>query len=138
MGGSFNIIPPQPKYVNTWDVGQVLDHIKALGENSHMSLSTLTQKTAMLMALCTAGRGSELRAANIDTMADMGTCIVFPIAELTKSKRVAKPNLSLKLCQYEKDKRIDVVTTVRRALVIFSELQFCEMRKTKTANNCDG
>ena len=78
-----------------------------------MSLSTLTQKTAMLMALCTAGRGSELRAANIETMADMGTCINFPIAELTKSKRVAKPNFSLKLSQYEKDKRIDVVTTVR-------------------------
>ena len=95
MGGSFNIRPPQPKYVNTWDVGQVLDHIKALGDNCHTSLSTRTQKTAMLMALCTAGRGSELRAANIETMADMGTCIIFPIAELTKSKRVAKPNFSL-------------------------------------------
>ena len=55
------------EYVNTWDVGQVLDHIKALGDNCHMSLSTLTQKTAMLMAFCTAGRGSELRAANIET-----------------------------------------------------------------------
>ena len=109
MGGSFNI---RPKYVNTWDVGHVLATSKHSG-TIVMSLSTLTQKTAMLMALCTAGRGSELRAANIETMADMGTCIIFPIAELTKSKRVAKPNFSLKLSQYEKDKRIDVVTTVR-------------------------
>ena len=52
-------------------------HSGTIVANSHMSLSTLTQKTAMLMALCTAGRGSELRAANIETMADMGTCIVF-------------------------------------------------------------
>ena len=33
MDGVFNGRLPQPRYIDTWDVGQVLEHIQGLGEN---------------------------------------------------------------------------------------------------------
>ena len=54
-------------------MAQVLDHIRGLGENLIMNITVLTHKIAMLMALCSACRGSELRAADIGFMVDSGT-----------------------------------------------------------------
>ena len=73
MDGVFNGRLPQPRYIDTWDVSQVLEHIRGLGENSVMNITVLTHKTTMLMALCSACRGSELRAADIGLMVDAGT-----------------------------------------------------------------
>ena len=113
MDGVFNGRPPKPRYAETWDVAQVLDHIRGLGENSVMSIAVLTHKTAMLMALCSACRGSELRAADIGFMVDSGTEVRFEIAALTKSKRVSNPHFSIVFEQYPKEPVLDVVATIR-------------------------
>ena len=73
MDGVFNGRLPQSRYIDTWDVSQVLEHIRGLGENSVMNITVLTHKTTMLMALCSACRGSEWRAADIGLMVDAGT-----------------------------------------------------------------
>ena len=48
--------PPLPRYTTTWSVGIVLDYLRSLGQNSELSLKDLSHETAMLLALCTAGR----------------------------------------------------------------------------------
>ena len=112
MDAVFNGRPPQPRCIDTWDVGQVLEHIQGLGENSVMNITVLTHKTTMLMALCSACRGSELRAADIGLMVDAGTEVRFEIVALTKTKRAGKPKFSLGFEQYSQEPVLDVVSAV--------------------------
>ena len=100
VDGVFNGRLPQPRYIDTWDVSPVLEHIRGLGENSVMNITVLTHKTTMLMALCSACRGSELRAADIGLMVEAGTESWFEIVALTKTKRAGKPKFSLGFEQY--------------------------------------
>ena len=113
MDGVFNGRLPQPRYIDTWDVSQVLEHIRGLGENSVMNITVLTHKTTMLMALCSACRGSELRAADIGLMVDAGTEVRFEIVALTKTKRAGKPKFSLGFEQYSQEPVLDVVSAIR-------------------------
>ena len=47
MKGAFNNRPPQPKYSSTWDVFIVTTYICNLGENSSLSLKTLSLKLVL-------------------------------------------------------------------------------------------
>ena len=40
MDGVFIGRLPQPRYIDTWDVSQVLEHIRGLGENSVMNITS--------------------------------------------------------------------------------------------------
>ena len=62
LKGIFNSRPPQPRYSFTWDVSVVVKYIRGLGLNTSLSLKLLTQKLAMLWALTSAKRSSELAA----------------------------------------------------------------------------
>ena len=53
------------------------------------------RKSCITFVLCSACRGSELRAADIGCMVDSGTEVRFEIAALTKSKRVSNPHFSI-------------------------------------------
>ena len=48
--------PPLPKYRGTWDVKIVLRFIESLGENDSLTLSSLSCKTAFLLAFSTLSR----------------------------------------------------------------------------------
>jgi len=76
--------PTKPRYTSTWDVKQVLDYIESLDNNDKMSIMQLAQKTAMLMALLSACRGSELQAVDIALMTEVGNQLEFQIVSLTK------------------------------------------------------
>ena len=65
LKGIFNSRPPQPRYSFTWDVSVVVGHIKTLAANSTLSLKVLSQKLAMLLALTSAERSSELAAHDL-------------------------------------------------------------------------
>lgn len=60
MRGIFNQQPPKPRYTNMWNVDTVLNFISSLGEIHFLSLSTLSQKTAILLSLTSLFRVSEL------------------------------------------------------------------------------
>ena len=61
MKGVFNKCPPLlRRYSTTWSVGTALDYLRSLGQNSDLSLKDLSHKTATLLALCMAGRSSDL------------------------------------------------------------------------------
>ncbi len=95
MKGVFNRKPPQTRYAETWDVKTMLEHLRKLGNNKDLSLKELTHKLAMLMALMSASKSSELHQLDPSTMSDLWESISFPTAGLTKGKRVNNPHMTL-------------------------------------------
>ena len=62
LKGAYNRNPPKPKYSHTWDVNIVLEYIALLGMNEELGLHLLSRKLAMLLALSTLLRVSELNS----------------------------------------------------------------------------
>ena len=116
LTGIFNERTPMPRYNRTWDVDTVLTYIKAQGENVDLSDKALTHKLAMLLALTTASRASEVQSLNIDFMIDTGNRIEFSIPTLTKMRQVGSKPLVVTLYQYEEDSKLDVTECVRTYL----------------------
>ena len=83
---AFNTRPPKPRYTDTWDVNVVLNEIEKWADNESLSLSDLTHKLAILMALISASRCHELTCLELSYMQNFGNKIVFPIAPHTKPK----------------------------------------------------
>ena len=60
MKGIFNLRPPFPRYVQTWDVSVVLHYLKFLLPAPLLSIKNLTLKLVMLMALVSLSRANLL------------------------------------------------------------------------------
>jgi len=117
LAGIFNEKPPVPKYSDTWDVGQVLEYIEQLGPNSELSDKVLTHKLAMLLALTTANRASEIQGLNLEFMKDEGNSMEFVIHKLTKTRRVGQKPMSVVLTGLPDHPKLDVVKCVRAYFV---------------------
>ena len=57
--------PPKAKYTVFWSVERVLNHLASWGNNQSLPLQKLTWKLAMLLALCSASRTSDLTKLSI-------------------------------------------------------------------------
>ena len=90
MAGIFNANPPTPKCFTFWDVNVVLDYIKSLADNENLDPRDLTWKLAMLLALVTAGRSSDLSLLDTKFMTDMGDKIRFQLRSLDKTRKVGQ------------------------------------------------
>jgi len=84
MKGIYNSRPPEPQYSTTWDVSSVLDWIKRLGNNKDLSLKVLSGKLALLMALVSANRTSELQVLDLGFRSYAHNSVRFRLASLTK------------------------------------------------------
>lgn len=109
MMGVFNKRPPVPRYSDTWAVDRVLEAIKSLGDNKDIDIKALTGKLAMLMALTSACRGSELSKIKLSNKTQEKDGIQFQLDLVTKTSRPGKALLKLTFATYEKDPRLDVV-----------------------------
>lgn len=58
--GAAKLKPPKPRYDFTWDASQVTIYLKTLWPHSNLTLSVLSEKCVMLIALCTAHRCQTL------------------------------------------------------------------------------
>lgn len=112
MAGAFNVRPPKPRYQHTWDVNKVLDHIRSMGENVHLSIKDLTHKLAMLLAITNVSRAHELQRLNPQLMRDHGHYIVWHIDKLTKVKRPSRPEVKLTLHEFP-ESTVDVIACLR-------------------------
>jgi hypothetical protein len=81
--------PPQPRYPIIWDVEVVLNHLRVLPEEDKLSLSMLSHKTAMLLALATVSRASELQLLDLAYMTQTELKIMFYFKEPLKHCRKA-------------------------------------------------
>ena len=65
LKGAFHERPPQPRYSETWDVSIFTRYIDSLGPNSEITLSDLTHKLTMLLALTRPSRSADLANLNL-------------------------------------------------------------------------
>ena len=136
LRGAFNTRPPRPKYAETWDVDSVLRGLIEWGPNGQLSLSQLTHKLAMLMALVSAGRCHELNNLEIPMMQDFGDKVIFRINALTKSRRPGRPYQSLAFMEYTGNKNLDVLARLRSYLQRTDSLRKSEVQKQKLFIAC--
>ena len=113
LKGIFNSRPPQPRYSFTWDVSVVVGHIKSLCANSALSLKVLSQKLAMLLALTSAERSSELAAHDLRFRRVCPEGVVFNLPCLTKSIRSGKNLKQSFHTSFPEDKNLCVVECLR-------------------------
>ena len=64
MKGMYNSNPPKPRYESTWSIDLVTNYVNTLPSNADLSLAEISRKLAVLLALTTMLRVSEL--ASID------------------------------------------------------------------------
>jgi hypothetical protein len=110
MKGIFNSNPPKPKYSGTWDVDLVIKFFKSAPPNKELSLIQLSRKTAMLLALVTRFRVSELAAIDSASLVFSDSGLQFSLSKLRKSQR-ARPLLSRTITRLEDSKICPVSTT---------------------------
>jgi len=79
--------PPKPRYCVIWDVEIVLKCLKDLPSDESSPIQLLTKKTAMLLALTTVSRGSELQLLDTSLMARSESKLVFFFKERPKNCR---------------------------------------------------
>ena len=83
LRGVYNRRPPMPRYSSTWDVDEVTKFLISLGKNEELTLKSLSQKMALLMALVGA---SELAALNLRFKVVKANGVSFRLATLTKKR----------------------------------------------------
>lgn len=110
--GVMELRPSAPKYDQTWDPKIVLDHFNSLGNNSNLSLETLSSKLATLLALVIGHRMQTLALIKLKNIEDRQNAIHIKISDSVKTSGRNKKQPLLVLPTYEKDKNICVKTTL--------------------------
>ena len=83
-----------------------------MGGNSVLSLKDLTLKVAMLMALTSACRGSELHQLDPTKLQRLQGKIRFTIDGLTKTRKTGQPPKQVQFTSYSKESKLDVVAAL--------------------------
>ena len=86
MKGVFNERPPKPRYSGTWEVSLVTGLFEKWPVNSNLDLKRLSRKCAMLLALTSAKRQSDLHALDLAFMQFLPEGVEFRIPGLTKTR----------------------------------------------------
>ena len=84
LKGVFQLRPPKAKYTAFWSVEQVLNHLASWGDNQSLPLQKLTWKLAMLLALCSASRTSDLTKLSISRRVFSNDKVIFYPTGLAK------------------------------------------------------
>ena len=126
MAGIFKRNPPKPKYVQFWDVQTVLTYIKAMGPNDRLLVRDLAMKLAMLLALVTAGRSSDLSLLDTSFMVKKGDGYVFFIRDLGKTRKVGQPPPKVDIVRFEEDSNLDPVACLNEYLTRTKNLRPAE------------
>jgi len=113
MRGVYNSRPPEPQYSDTWDMASVLAWLKRLGDNKDLSLKKLSGKLALLMALVSASRTSELHALDLRYRRYSAEGVLFQLASLTKKRKVGAPAKECFFASFTGDSRLCVVQCLR-------------------------
>ena len=87
LRGAFTRRPPQPKHQAFWDVEVVLSSLRELGDNESLTLGDLSRNLAMLLALVSANRSSDLAKLSLSHCQVMPYKAVFFPTDLRKQDR---------------------------------------------------
>ncbi len=117
LTGVYNECPPTPKYTSTWDVQQVLEYLEQLGPSNALDDTQLTHKLAMLLALTSAGRASDLQAMELEYMADHGDRITFTLVGPTKTSRPWRQRPTITIKAFTDKPTLDPVACLRHYII---------------------
>ena len=98
MRGVYNKKPPTPRYSHFWEVDSVIEFLISLGPNSELSFKNLSMKLAMLLALSSLCRVSELANIDRDSVIFLNDQAKFALQKPRKSQR----NSTLQVISVEK------------------------------------
>ena len=115
LKGYYNINPPKPKCLHTWDVSKVLNYLSGLMPLADLSLKILTIKLIGLVALTTASRAQTISLLNIQYMSTFHDKIVFYIQKVIKTSRPGVPLPKVTFVKYDKPE-LCVVSTLKEYL----------------------
>ena len=68
LKGVLNLRPAMPRYQQSWNVDTVLTYLQTLPNNEDLSLRSVTQKLAILLAITAPKRSSELKLLDLRFM----------------------------------------------------------------------
>lgn len=100
MKGIFELTPPLPRYKIIWDTSIVLDFLANYYPYNELSLTVLTQKCAMLLALTSMQRTQTLLAISLDDIKYFDDCILITIHKTLKQFRIGRNSLTINLKYY--------------------------------------
>ncbi len=106
LKGVFEIKPSLPKYMEIWDVEQVLTYLRSL--NFELSLKQLTHKLVMLLAILTGQRCQTLHKLDLKLMQRLPEKFIFTIGAKLKHTRPGTHQKPIELLSYT-DKDLCVV-----------------------------
>ncbi|XP_072030413.1 uncharacterized protein [Amphiura filiformis] len=114
LKGVYNLRPPMPRYVDTWDVGKLLCTLRKLSPVSTLSLKHLTLTTVTLVAILLAARTQTLVALDLENMTVKTSKYCFTVGKATlKQSRPSYTPPVLELGAYPVDRRLCVYTVLR-------------------------
>ncbi|XP_057327244.1 uncharacterized protein LOC130668794 [Microplitis mediator] len=87
LKGVFKLRPCKPKYESTWDTAPVLEELAKQHPLETLDLQALTNKTILLLALCTAHRSRTFSLISIDNLTTTPAGIEIKIPEQIKTSR---------------------------------------------------
>lgn len=97
MKGVFELKPPVPRYKFIWDVNIVLNFLSNYYPNENLSLSVITYKCAMLLALSSLQRVQTLAAININDIYFCNKSVLIPIKKKLKQFRINRNSFTMRL-----------------------------------------
>ena len=119
LKGVFESRPPVPRYGSIWDANIVLVYLSNFYPNEDISLSELTYKLVMLLALVTAQRAQTLHFISIFESEN----VLLRITQLLKQSNSRNYKFSWKLVPYEVNPRICVVRALKEYIRRTSSLR---------------
>lgn len=107
--GVMNKRPPKPKLVFVWDVQQVLDYLDSFPVIHDLTDRDLILKLTMLLALCSASRGSEIQYLDTRYMARTHCSYIFKFGEITKTRRKGSCPPTAEFYEFSENRNLCVV-----------------------------
>ena len=111
--GAFHERPPQPQYSVTWDVSKVTLYLKTLGNNNTLTISELTLKTVMLLALTRPSRSADLANLSLGYHKYSPEGVTFTATKLAKQSSQTKGLTEFFFPKFPNDEALCPVVTLK-------------------------
>lgn len=116
MKGIYNLKPPMPRYVKTWDVNIVLNKLRTMSPVKYLNLKNLTLKLSMLLCLILAGRTQSLHLLSIKHLIKGSKSYILYYSQNLKQSRPGKNNTVVEIKAYPPDRRLCCFTVLKEYL----------------------
>ena len=106
MKGIARMKPPTPRYINIWDVDQVLKYFKTMPDNEKLNRKDLSLKTITLIGLIAPNRGSELTELDLGLSGKTETTFMFHLPKPAKNFKQGKKNNPIEIRKFNQDRKL--------------------------------